>query len=117
MSKSINLQRTESLLKELIPEALNALNDNRINSLTITDVDCSKGKYDAKVYFDGSDYDEQEIKVIKKLLKSANGKLKSYILSVTGWYKCPNFTFIQDEMIEKTKRLEELFAKIASEEK
>ena len=38
--KSINLQRTESLLMELIPEALSNLDDNRINSLPITGVNC-----------------------------------------------------------------------------
>jgi len=113
--KSIKLQRTESLLKELIPEALSNLSDSRINSLTITDVDCSKGKYDAKVYFDGSDYSKQEIEILKKLLNKVNGKIKSYILSVTQWYKCPNFTFYNDEMIQKTKRIEDLFAQIAKE--
>ena len=38
--KSINLQRTESLLMELIPEALSNLVDSRINSLPITAVNC-----------------------------------------------------------------------------
>ena len=56
--KSINLQRTESLLMELIPEALSELSDSRINSLPITAVNCKNGKYDAIVYFDGSDYDK-----------------------------------------------------------
>lgn len=36
--KSVNLQRTESLLMELIPEALSNLDDYRINSLPITGV-------------------------------------------------------------------------------
>jgi len=115
--KSIKLQKTESLLKELIPEALSNLNDNRINSLVITDVDCSKGKYDARVYFDGSDYEKKEIEILKQLLNKANGKIKSYILSVTGWYKCPDFTFYNDEMIQKSKRIEDIFAKIAQSKK
>ena len=58
--KSVNLQRTESLLMELIPEALSNLDDNRINSLPITAVNCKNGKYDAIVYFDGSDYDKKK---------------------------------------------------------
>ena len=115
--KSIKLQKTESLLKELIPEALSNLNDSRIKSITITDVDCSKGKFDAKVYFDGSDYTNEELKILTKLLNKANKKVKSYILSVTNWYKCPNFTFYNDEMIQKTKRIEELFAKITNQNK
>jgi ribosome-binding factor A len=111
-NKSINLQRTESLLNELIPEALSNLNDNRINSLAITEVDCSHGKYDAKVYFDGSDYTDDEIKEIQKALKKANGAIKSYILSATSWYKCPNFTFVADDLMQKKQRLDMLFEQI-----
>ena len=75
--KSINLQRTESLLMELIPEALSNLVDTRINSLPITAVNCKNGKYDAIVYFDGSDYDKNEIKeIIASLNKKKLGKSK-----------------------------------------
>jgi len=115
-SKSINLQRTQSLLMELIPEALSSLNDPNIKSLTITDVDCKNGKYDAKVYYDGSDYDNAELKEIRASLRKSNGRVKSYILNSTGWYKCPDFTYIMDEDIEKHKRLDSLFEQIKTKE-
>lgn len=115
--KSINLQRTQSLLMELIPEALSTLSDNRINSLPITDVDCKNGKYDATVYFDGSDFDKNEINQIINLLKKANGRIKSYVLSSTGWYKCPNFKFINDKSLDKSKNIEALFAQIQKNRK
>ncbi len=111
-NKSINLQRTQSLLMELIPEALSSLSDPTIRSLTITDVDCKNGKYDAKVYYDGSDYDNAELKEIRASLRKTNGRIKSYILNATGWYKCPDFTYIKDEDIEKNKRLDSLFEQI-----
>ena len=110
--KSINLQRTESLLKELIPEALAELSDFRINSLTITDVDCKNGKYDARVYFDASDLDSTELKEVSSLLKKASSRVRSHCLSATGWYKCPNFEFLKDKNLEKNARLADLFAKI-----
>ncbi|MBP7741898.1 MAG: 30S ribosome-binding factor RbfA [Aliarcobacter sp.] len=110
--KSINLQRTESLLVELIPEALSNLGDSRINSLPITAVTCKTGKYDAIVYFDGSDYDKNEMKEIISLLNKANGRIKTHILAATGWYKCPNFTFIHDTSLEKSKNIEAIFAQI-----
>lgn len=110
--KSINLQRTESLLMELIPEALATLADSRINSLPITAVNCKNGKYDALVYFDGSDYDNKEINQIVALLVKANGRIKSHILASTGWYKCPNFKFINDKSLEKSLNIEALFAQI-----
>jgi ribosome-binding factor A len=111
-NKSINLQRTQSLLKELIPEALAELSDFRINSLTITDVDCKTGKYDARVYFDGSDLTNDELKDVYSLLRKASSRIKSYCLNATGWYKCPDFKFLKDEMQEKSARMENLFAQI-----
>lgn len=113
-NKSVNLQRTQSLLMELIPEALSSLNDSRIKSLTITDVDCKNGKYDANVYYDGSDYTKEELKEIRASLRKANGRLKSYILNATSWYKCPDFTFLIDDMMDKRARMEDLFAQISS---
>jgi ribosome-binding factor A len=111
-NKSINLQRTESLLKELIPEALAQLSDFRINSLAITDVDCKNGKYDAKVYFDANDLDKAELKEVNMLLGKASSLIKSYCLNATGWYKCPDFKFFKDDIQEKSARIEDLFAQI-----
>ena len=116
-NKSVNLQRTESLLEELIPEALSSLNDHRITSLTITEVDCKNGKYDAKVYYDGSDYTPAELKEIRQSLRKANGAIKSYILGATSWYKCPNFTFLVDDMMDKRAKMEDLFAQISTNKK
>jgi ribosome-binding factor A len=110
--KSINLQKTESLLLELIPEALSSLNDSRIKSLPITAVNCKNGKYNAVVYFDATDLEKSELKEVLILLKKANGRIKSHCLASTGWYKCPDFTFIHDKSIEKSKRLEDLFEQI-----
>lgn len=110
--KSINLQRTESLLMELIPEALSTLGDSRINSLPITGVNCKNGKYDAIVYFDGSDFDKKEIGQILSLLVKANGRIKSHILASTGWYKCPNFKFENDTSLDNSRNIEALFAQI-----
>lgn len=110
--KSVNLQRTESLLMELIPEALSTLADARINSLAITHVNCKNGKYDALVYFDGSDFDKKEIPQIVSLLNKANGRLKSHVLASTGWYKCPDFKFLKDTALEQSRNIESLFAQI-----
>ncbi|HKM19035.1 MAG TPA: 30S ribosome-binding factor RbfA [Aliarcobacter sp.] len=115
--KSINLQRTESLLMELIPQALSQLSNSKINSLPITGVNCKNGKYDAIVYFDGSDFDKNEVKEVIESLKKANGRIKSDVLASTGWYKCPNFKFELDTSLEKSKNIEDLFAKIKKSKK
>ena len=69
--------------------ALSSLADTRINSLPITGVNCKNGKYDAIVYFDGSDYDKEEIKSIIEALNKANGRIKTDVLIVTSECKIP----------------------------
>ena len=112
-SNDIKLKRTESLLKELIPEAFASLSDDRINSITVTDVVCSKGKYDAIVYIYIPLGDKVEKERILRQLSKANGRLSSYILSSTNWFKCPKFTFKLDDSPEKGNKLDEIFKKIS----
>lgn len=102
---------------ELIPEALATLSDTRINSLPITGVNCKNGKYDASVYFDGSDFEQKEIASVVSTLNKANGRIKSYVLSSTGWYKCPTFKFINDTSLASSMNIEDLFRKIEKEKK
>jgi len=110
--KSIKVQRKESLLIELLNEALATLNDNRLNSLNVLDVVCSKGASDAKVYLEKSFLNEKEQREVLKLLKKANGLISKYCLDSTGWYKVPRFTYTFDELFEKENKMEELFRKI-----
>lgn len=114
--KSVKIKRTESLLMELIPEALSAMGDSRIKSITITDVVCSRGKSDATVYIYETNISEKEKREIISQLIKVSSRIKSYCLASTGWYKCPNFTFEFDTNIDKISRMEELFAKIKPKE-
>lgn len=113
----IKKQRVESILKELIPEALAKLSDERLHGLGIVDVVCKRGLYDANVYIDPSFYDESEKKIILKQLKMASRHVESYCLEVEGWFKCPKFHYKFDEDFEKTKNLEALFAQISKDRK
>lgn len=116
MKKSIKIQKTESLLKELVPEALSNFEDSRINSLLITDVDCSKGKYDALVYISPEFITEDEQREILKQLNKAKHSIKTHILNSTGWFRCPEFTFKFDENVDKIRRMEEIFQKIKAKD-
>ena len=113
--KSIKLQRTESLLRELIPEALSTLNDDMINGLCITDVECKRGKYDATVYLDKMMFDEDEQKYIIRHLKKVNLHIKNYCMQAEGWFRCPDFKFKFDDKLEKQNQMDDLFAQIAQE--
>jgi len=115
MGKSIKVQRKESLLKEIIPEALSQMNDGRIRGLSVVDVVCSRDGSDAKVYLEKSYLNENEQRQALKQLKQARGYIQNYCLKSTGWFKVPNLSFTFDDLLEHENKMEELFEKIKKE--
>ncbi len=115
--EEIKRHRVESVLKEIIPEALATLDDTRINSLLVTDVVCSKGRSDAKVYLDKSFLTEAEQREALKQLRIVSGYIQNHCKQSEGWFKAPRFTFEFDEQLEKQSRMEALFKQIAQRKK
>ncbi len=115
--EEIKRHRVESVLKEIIPEALATLDDARINSLLVTDVVCSRGRSDAKVYLDKSFLNEAEQREALKQLRMVAGYIQNHCKQSEGWFKAPRFTFEFDEQLEKQSRMEELFKQIAARKK
>ena len=109
----IKLKRTESVLLELIPQALGAMNDKRLHALNIIEVKCSRGKSDAKVYINPHELTDAEKRDYMKLLKNARPIIETYCLKDQGWYRCPKFTFEFDEQLKNSQTIEELFKRIA----
>lgn len=113
--KNIKLERTQSLLKELLPSALANLNDTRLNSLNVLEVKCSKGKYSAQVFLESSFFTKEEQKAILNQLKKARNLIKEYCLEETGWFRCPDFQFSFDDSLERENRLDRIFHTLALE--
>ena len=108
----IKRKRTESVLKELIPEALGTLDDPSINTLVVTEVLCSRGRYDARVFIDPTGLDEaQQAQALSKLRKVAS-YIKTYIRESEGWYKAPNFKFEFDDELDRITKMDKLFKMI-----
>jgi len=114
-SKSVKLKRTESILKEIVSEAIATLDDEILKSLVITEVDCKRGKYDADVYLDQSFLNEEERKYALKHLKKVRGYLENYTLQNESWYRCPKFHFKFDNRFEKKQKIDTLFSKVQKE--
>ncbi len=110
--EEIKRHRVESVLKEIIPEALGTLDDSRINSLLVTDVVCSKGRSDAKVYLEPSFLNEKEQNEALKQLRAVAGYIQNQCKQTEGWFKAPRMTFEFDHQLEKISRIEELFKQI-----
>jgi len=110
----IKLKRTESILKELIPEALSALNDARLREIDVIDVVCSKGRSDCKVYLDPHNYSEEDRRTFLKQLSKARPIIEEHCSRDQGWFRSPKFTFEFDDQLKKSKNIEDLFAQIAT---
>jgi ribosome-binding factor A len=111
----IKIKRTESVLLELIPQALGGMNDKRLHQLTIIDVKCSRGKSDAKVFIDPCEFSEQEKRDYLKLLRKARPIIETHCLKDQGWYRCPTFTFEFDKHLKQAQNIDDLFKKIAKD--
>lgn len=108
----IKVKRTESILQELIPEALTSMNDARLREIDVLEVHCSRGRSDAKVFIDPQSYTEQEKDKILALLSKARPIIEEHCLRDQGWYRCPRLAFEFDEQMKKSQRIDELFAQI-----
>ena len=111
----IKLKRTESILLELIPEALGSLNDKRLHEINVIEVKCSRGKSDAKVYLDPASLSDQEKRDYLKLLRKARPIVETFCLKDQGWFRSPKLAFEFDELLKKSQNIEELFKKIAKD--
>ena len=114
--EEIKRHRVESVLREIIPEAFSSLDDERINGLAVTDVVCSKGRSDAKVYLDKSFLSDKEQGEALRQLRTVAGYIQNHCKQSEGWFKAPRFTFEFDEQLEKVSRIEELFKQISTKE-
>ncbi|MCR4942121.1 MAG: 30S ribosome-binding factor RbfA [Campylobacter sp.] len=107
--------RTQSVLKQLIPEALSSLDDTMLKGLCVTDVECKKGRYDAFVYLDKMAFDEKEQEYVLRHLKKVNKHIQNYCMSAEGWYRTPNFHFKFDDRLEYQNHMDKLFDQISKE--
>jgi ribosome-binding factor A len=112
--EEIKRKRTESVLKEILPEAFGTLDDARINGLGVTDVVCSRGRYDARVFLDPSGLSEAEQAEALRQLRKVTGHLTTYVRDSEGWFRAPKFTFEFDDQLDRISRMEALFAQIAT---
>ena len=110
----IKLKRTDSILAELIPEALSQLNDNRLHELDIIEVKCSRGRDDAKVYIDPTFFTDEEKKVYLKQLRKARPIIEDHCKKDQGWFRCPKLVFEFDEHLKQAQHIDDLFKKIAN---
>ncbi len=112
MKSKIIQERRESFLREVISEALGSLQDDCLNSLEVTRVQCSKGKHNAKVFIESSDITKEEELQINNAFKKARPILQEYILNATAWYNAPQLTLEFDNSLQIQNNLDRIFSQI-----
>jgi ribosome-binding factor A len=115
--EEIKRHRVESVLKEIIPEALSSLDDPEINSLSVTEVICSKGRSDARVYIDTAFVNSEDEEYILRKLNAVSRYVQNHCKQSEGWFRAPNMVFEFDHQADKINKIEALFKKIESEMK
>jgi ribosome-binding factor A len=108
----IKQQKTESILKELIPEALASLSDERLHGLAVVNVVCSRGRSDAKIYLDPAFIFANEEQPIIRLLIKARLIIEKHVANEQGWFRTPKLSFTFDDTLSHENKMTELFKKI-----
>jgi ribosome-binding factor A len=88
------------------------LADERIRTLTVTDVVCSRGRSNAKVYLDKSFLNEKEQGEALRQLRKVGAYLQNHCKQSEGWFKAPIFTFEFAHQLETVSRIEDLIKSI-----
>jgi ribosome-binding factor A len=113
--EEIKRHRVESTLKEIIPEALGSLDDPLIQNVVVTDVVCSRGRSNARVFLDLGVYTKEEKKEIIQKLYKLSGYLQTHCKQTEGWFKAPIMTCEFDTQPEQIRKIESLFKKMREE--
>lgn len=115
MAKNIKIEKTQALLEEVLTTALSELDDPLLRSLSFTRVLCSRGKYHAKVFIESSAINKEQRPKILSHLNKAKSLLREYVLSATGWFRSPDFSFVFDDELRASQNLNAIFEQIKNQ--
>jgi ribosome-binding factor A len=109
--KSIRVLRAESVLTELVGEAIGSLGNEMLNSLSVTKVESSRGLSDATVYIMDENFSDSEKQKILSGLKKSSSYIARYCTATDAISKMPKLTYRFDDSLEKERRLEEILSR------
>jgi ribosome-binding factor A len=110
--KNIRTLRAESVLGELVSEAVGTLGNDELNGLTVVKVECSRGLSDATVYIVDDGFSESQKQRILSGLKKSSSYIARYCTSSDAMAKMPKLTYKFDDSLEREERLEKILGGI-----
>ncbi len=108
--KSIRVLRAESILTELIGEAIGSLGNEELNGLSVVKVESSRGLSDAAVYILDEGFSDSDKKRILSGLKKSSSYIARYCTATDAISKMPKLAYKFDDSLEKERRLEEILS-------
>ena len=85
--------------------------DERVNSLTITEVEVTKDLRQAKVFVTSMDDDDIDVSSTMGAVEHASGFIRAKLAAVIDMRHCPNLVFSYDNSISEGARMSALIDK------
>jgi len=93
------------------------VNDPRVSSLTITDVEVTKDLRQAKVFVTSMIDEQLDIQNTMEAVEKANGFLRRSLAKVIDMRHCPNLLFAYDNSISEGARMSALIDKALNDKR
>ena len=103
--------RLNRLLREILAEELELIDDERLDLLTLTSVDVDADLRQALVYYDSLDGPEGDA-VVLEALAEARVRLKAAVARQTRLKRVPELSFRPDPAVREGSKIEAILAEI-----
>jgi len=101
--------RLSELLREIVAETLERIDDDRLQMVTITAVDVDRELEHAKIYYTCLDGDDLADDVVEAFAEQ-RGRVRKAIGVQAKVRRVPNLTFLPDDVLRGAQRIEEIIA-------
>ncbi len=101
--------RLSELLREIVAETLERLDDDRLQMITITAVDVDRELEHAKIYYTCLDGNDRAEDVLEGFAEQ-RPRLRKAIGAQAKLRRVPNLTFLPDDVVRGAQRIEEILA-------
>ena len=101
--------RLSELLREIIAETLEHIDDDRLQLVTITAVEVDRELEHAKIYYTCLDGDDLADDVVEAFAEQ-RGRVRKAIGAQAKVRRVPNLTFLPDEVQRSAQRIEQILA-------
>ncbi len=98
----------QTINRQLAMILRNQVKDERVSSLTITDVEVTKDLRQAKIFVTSMSDEDVDVNGIMSAVDNASGFIRRKLAAVIDMRHCPNLIFVYDNSISEGARMSAL---------